>query len=200
MSSFSGNSSQAVGSSPRSSEVSPRITPLPEQLEPADSSSFQQALNQWDDAPVKGQQTDWVREYELSAMRHSEGTQHLSSSTPADAPHHQATACTHSTQRHGRTASTDQSVFHTPEGSPQSSNRSEPRSSLDRKLLSQQAALDEAFPTIRKITPVGSPEQETLHGGVSFANSLQADQAHAPINSQVLTSPTYLDWLILNGM
>lgn len=170
------------------------MTPLPAQLEPADS-SFQQALNQWDDAPLTDQQADRVREYELSAMKHSEGTQHLSSSTPAAGPHNQAAACTHSSQRHGRTASMDLPAFHPPEGS-QPADQSEPRSSLDHRLPSQEAALDEAFPTIRKITPVGSPEEETLHGGV---NPLQAAQAHALNNSQVLTPLTNLDLLTLKG-
>lgn len=178
--------------------MSPRVTPLPEQLEPADS-SFQQALNQWDDAPLTDQHADQVREYELSAMKHPEGTQHLSSSTPAAAPHNQATACTHSSQRHGRTAFRDQPAFHPPEGSPQPSDQSGPCSSLDHRLPSQEAALDEAFPTIRKITPVGSPEEETLHGGVSSANPLQAAQAHALNNSQVSTPLTYLHLLILKG-
>ena len=175
------------------------MTPLPEQLEPADSSSFQQALHQWDEAPVRDQQADRVHEYELSAMRHSEGTQHLASSKPAAAPYNQAVTCTHYPQQHARIASMDQPVFHTPEGSPQPSNESEPCSSLDHKLPNQDAALDEAFPTIRKITPVGSPEKETLHGGDSSANSLQADQAHGLSSSQVLLSLAYLDLLTLTG-
>lgn len=159
------------------------MTPLPEQLESADSNSVQQALSQWDAAPVGHQQVDQVREYELSAMQHSEGTQHLSDSTPAAAPHNQATT------RHGRTASTDQPVFHTPKHSPQTSDQSEACSSLAHKLPSQEAALDEAFPTIRKITPVGSPDKETVHGGASLANPLQSDQTHAGNKTQVLTLP-----------
>lgn len=164
------------------------MTPLPEQLESADSNNTQQALSQWDAAPAGHQQVDQVREYELSAMQHSEGTQHLSDSTPATAPHNQALTPTHSTPRHGRTASTDQPVFHSPTYSPQTSDQSEAWSSLAHKLLSQEVALGEAFPTIRKITPVGSPDNETLHGGVSLANPLQ-DQTHAGTKSQVLTLP-----------
>ena len=165
------------------------MTPLPEQLESADSNNIQQALSQWDAAPVTHQQVDQVREYELSAMQPSEGTQQLSNSTPASAPYSQAASPTHSTPRHGRNASTDQPVFHSPKHAPHSSDQAEACSSLAHKLPSQEAALDEAFPTIRKITPVGSPDKETLHGGVSLANLLQADQTYAGNKSQVQTLP-----------
>lgn len=165
------------------------MTPLPEQLESANSNNIQQALSQWDAAPVGHPQVDQVREYELSAMQHSEGTQQLSDSTPAAASHNQATTPTHSTLQHGSNASTDQPVFHSPNHSPQTSDQSETYSSLAHKLPSQEAALDEAFPTIRKITLVGSPDKETLHGGVSLANLLQADQTYVGNESQVLTLP-----------
>ncbi|KAL3137819.1 hypothetical protein ABBQ38_005075 [Trebouxia sp. C0009 RCD-2024] len=188
LSSFSGNSSQAVGSSPRSCEVSPRMTPLPEQLEPADSSAFHQALNQWD-APVDTKQAEQVREYELSAMEHAEGNQNLSNSMRPTL-YNQATTSS-PIRQHAGTASIDQPGFHSPAGS-HSSNQSEPRSALHHKLPSQEAALDEGFPAIRKITPVGSPEKETLHGGASFANPLPADQADASHDSQVPTKP-FLD-------
>lgn len=189
LSSFSGNSSQAVGSSPRSCEVSPRMTPLPEQLEPADSSAFHQALNQWD-APVDTKQAEQVREYELSAMEHAEGNQNLSNSMRPTL-YNQATTSS-PIRQHAGTASIDQPGFHSPAGS-HSSNQSEPRSALHHKLPSQEAALDEGFPAIRKITPVGSPEKETLHGGASFANPLPADQADASHDSQVLPSPSHLE-------
>lgn len=169
--------------------MSPKMTPLPEQLESADRNNIQQALSQWDAAPVTHQQVDQVREYELSAMQHSEGTPQLSNSTPASAPHNQAASPTHSTPRHGGNASTDQPVFHSLQHSPQSSDKSETYSSLAHKLPSQEAALDEAFPTIRKITPVGSPDKETLHGSVSLANLLQPDQTYAGNKSQVQTLP-----------
>lgn len=187
MSSFSGNSSQAVGSSPRSREVSPRLTPLPEQLEAADSDASHQALDQWD-APIEAKQADQIREYELSAMQHSEGNQPFANSMPSAALHSQGTT-PNPTQRQGRTASTHQPVFCNPEGS-HSSHQSEPRSALHHKLPSQEAALDEAFPTIRKITPVGSPEKETLHGGVLYAPPVPADLAGASTDSQVLPSLT----------
>lgn len=190
LSSFSGNSSQAVGSSPRSCEVSPRLTPLPEQLEPADSSTFHQALNQWD-APVGTKQAEQVREYELAAMEHAEGNQHLSNSMPAASLHNQAITSS-PIRQHAGTASLDQPVFHTPAGS-RSSDQSGPCSGLDHKLPSQEAALDEGFPAIRKITPVGSPEKETLHGVASFANPLPADQADTLLDSQVLTPPSHLE-------
>lgn len=173
--------------------MSPRLTPLPEQLEPADSSKCQQALDHWDDAPVEAKQAHRVREYELSAMKDSDSTPQCSNSTFAAAPHNQVTAFSNSIQRHSRTASTEQPAFHTPEGS-RSCNQSQPCSALGHKLPSQEeSVLDEAFPTIRKITPVGSPEtDETLHGHFSCANPLQADQAYASHDSQVISSSAYL--------
>ena len=185
LSSFSGNSSQAIGSSPRSSEPSPRLTPLPEQLESADSAASQQALDRWDHSPGTSSQKDPVREYELSVMDRAEGTQHLPNNMPAAALLNQTDTPSSPSQRHARNSSVDQQDFHTPKGSPGS--QSELDSALFYKVPTQEAAVDELFPSIRKITPMGSPEDDTLHASPLLAELMADNPPHSPdTDSQVL--------------
>ena len=115
-------------------------------------------------------------------MDHPEGTHHLPNNVSAAALLNNPDVLSDSAQNHARTSSAEQpDLFHTPEGSPGSSH-SELGSALSHKLPSQEAALDEFFPSIRKITPAGSPEDETLHAGPLCADPLQPNQ---PKTSQV---------------
>lgn len=159
LSSFSGNSSVAVASSPRSSEVSPRLTPLPEQLESADSASSEQALNQWNEAPPGARKAKRVREYEMAVMDHPDTTQHSPDNMPAAALLDPGESDLPTNEQHPTDPLTAQTTFYAPDGSPNTDD-SEPLSSLTHKLPSQEAALDDAFPSIRKITPVGSPDDD----------------------------------------
>ncbi len=163
LSSFSGNSSVAVASSPPSSEVSPGLlTPLPEQLESADSAGSEQALNQWNNSSQGRRRARHVREYEMAVMDNPDTMPHLSDRMPAST----------STGQQATDALSSLPVFHASSSDP---NTSDDQSSLSQRLPSQEAALNNAFPSIRKITPTGSPEdvESPLQGSYPHAGNLE---------------------------
>ena len=183
LSSFSGNSSLAVTSSPRDSKLSPALTPLPEQLEPEDSDPSQHALQQWSEAPQSvHRQPKRVREYELSAMDHQDSTQHLSSSMPEAPSHSQGHAPSPVTNQQQQTHPlAEHASFHTPDNTPNSA-ASDLQPSMGHQLRSHEAILDDMFPSIRKITPIGS-EDEDEPANASQASLHSATQTHQVIDS-----------------
>ena len=145
LSSFSGNSSVAVASSPPSSEAPGLLSPLPEQLESADSSGSEQALHQWSNSPQGRRRARHVREYEMAVMDNPDTMPHLPDRVPAST----------STGRRLTDPRSSLPAFHASSSDP---NTSDDQSLLSQQLPSQEAALNDAFPSIRKITPTGSPE------------------------------------------
>lgn len=161
LSSFSGNSSVAVASSPPSSEAPGLLTPLPEQLESADSAGSEQALNQWSNSPQGRRRARHVREYEMAVMDNPDNTPQLPDRMPASTP----------TGQQATDSQSSSPVFHTSSSGPNTCND---QSSLSQRLPSQEAALNDAFPSIRKITPTGSPEdvESPLQGSYPHAGNL----------------------------
>lgn len=161
LSSFSGNSSVAVASSPPSSEAPGLLTPLPEQLESADSAGSEQALNQWSNSPQGRRRARHVREYEMAVMDNPDNTPQLPDRMPASTP----------TGQQATDSQSSSPVFHTSSSGPNTCND---QSSLSQRLPSQEAALNDAFPSIRKITPTGSPEdvESPLQGSYPHADNL----------------------------
>jgi len=161
LSSFSGNSSVAVASSLPSSEAPGLLTPLPEQLESADSAGSEQALNQWSNSPQGRRRARHVREYEMAVMDNPDTMPQLPDSMPAST----------STGRQSTDPRSSSPVFH---ASSSGHNTSDDQALLNQRLPSQEAALNDAFPSIRKITPTGSPEdvESPLQGSYPHAGSL----------------------------
>lgn len=161
LSSFSGNSSVAVASSLPSSEAPGLLTPLPEQLESADSAGSEQALNQWSKSPQGRRRARHVREYEMAVMDNPDTMPQLPDRMPAST----------STGRQPTEPQSSSPVFHASSSDP---NTTDDQSSLSQRLPSQEAALNDAFPSIRKITPTGSPEdvESPLQGSYPHAGSL----------------------------
>lgn len=161
LSSFSGNSSVAVASSPPSSEAPGLLTPLPEQMESADSAGSEQALNQWSGSPPGRRRPRHVREYEMAVMDNPDTMPHLPNRVPAST----------STGQQFTDPRSSSPVFHASSSDP---STSDDHFVLSQRLPSQEAALNDAFPSIRKITPSGSPEdvESPLQGSFSHVGNL----------------------------
>lgn len=117
-------------------------------------------------------------------MDHHDSKQHLSDSMPVAAVPKRGEAALPSTGQQCTDPLSEQPSFHTPEGASDSDDP-ELGASSDHKLLSQDAALDDAFPSIRKITPVGSPEDEDA----AHLQAAQQSHAHAGGQRQVSRVP-----------
>ena len=186
LSSFSGNSSVEFVPSPRSCEASPRLIPLAEP-ESRDADGSQQGLIYWNEDPQQVRQAKQVHEHEMAFMGrpHSMPAATLPGSKKVASPEsHQ-----HITDSH-----TAQPIFQT-SSSPPESDASEQKSSLTHKLLSQEAALDDAFPSIRKITPHGSPGEEDapLFAELQPSNEHQVYSSAAPFDDN--NCPDWDAWL-----
>ncbi|DBA93109.1 TPA: hypothetical protein ACH3X2_003427 [Trebouxia sp. C0005] len=169
LSSFSGNSSVAVASSPPSSEAPGLLTPLPEQMESADSAGSEQALNQWSGSPPGRRRPRHVREYEMAVMDNPDTMPHLPNRVPAST----------STGQQFTDPRSSSPVFHASSSDP---STSDDHFVLSQRLPSQEAALNDAFPSIRKITPSGSPEdvESPLQGSFSHVGNLDQASSSQP--------------------
>ena len=143
--------------------MSPRLPPLPAQLEPEESTLD---LDRWDESPAQLRQRRKPREYELSSVNHS-GT----SASPAPVSHHAAEAQpqinNRAVQQHAWSAANPPSSqsnelhdaeFHTPSSEPDSQGTAVEPSGHEQRQT-QDFVLDSMFPSIKKIMPGKSNAQ-----------------------------------------
>lgn len=204
LSSFSGNSSQVADSVPSSPALSPRLPPLPAQLEPEETTLD---LQRWDEAPVSLGQRRKPREYELSAVNHSEASATLPaiSQEPATIQPQQALLAQYSPPSAAGSASVashsngpQEAEFHTPSSQPDS-HAAALELSGQQETQSQDDMLDNMFPSIKKIMPLGAAAQHSI--SAAHSQSVEPPQGNKVRYHQVnkhmaafLRNVTCHDW------
>ena len=167
LSSFSGNSSQVAESTLSSPALSPRLPPLPAQLEPEDTTL---QLDRWDEGPNRLRQRGKPREYELSVVDPAE------EAAPVFPVTQQATEAQHSSQalslqQQPSSAATSVSAMGNSTGMQEADTPSSlpdiQAATLEplghQQAQSQQSLLDDMFPSIKKIMPTGASAQHQSH-------------------------------------
>lgn len=169
LSSFSGNSSQVAESTLSSPALSPRLPPLPAQLEPDDTTL---QLDRWDEGPHRLRQRRKPREYELSVVDPAEEP------APVFPVTQQTTEAQHSSQalslqQQSSSAATSVSAMsnstgmHEADADTPSSLPDIQAATLEplgrQQAQSQQSLLDDMFPSIKKIMPTGPSAQHHSH-------------------------------------
>lgn len=138
--------------------MSPRLPPLPAQLEPQDSGL---ELARWNEVPGHPQQRRKPQEFEMAAVDRPEGFQGYTSAQPSSSQHKPETS--HSKQL-GAQSATDPSVKESfvnmlsSQHGNESAELSEPLSQYQPQTQSQHSVLDDMFPSIKKILPAGSAD------------------------------------------